>query len=64
LGAFLCNTIKVIVLLRFIVNKYHNLHTMGRGDFRTKRGKIRRGSFGNSRPNPSKMRAAAKKKKA
>jgi ribosomal small subunit protein bTHX len=30
---------------------------MGRGDFRTKRGKIRRGSNGNSRPNASKLRA-------
>ena len=37
---------------------------MGRGDFKTKRGKITRGSFGNSRPNPSKVRAAGKKKKA
>ncbi len=35
---------------------------MGRGDFRTKRGKITRGSFGKSRPNPSKMRAAKRKK--
>jgi ribosomal small subunit protein bTHX len=37
---------------------------MGRGDFKTKRGKIRRGSFGKTRPNPGKMRAAARKKKA
>lgn len=35
---------------------------MGKGDFRSKRGKIRRGSNGNSRPKPSKLRAAAKKK--
>ena len=34
---------------------------MGKGDFKSKRGKIRRGSNGNSRPNPRKNRAAAKK---
>ncbi|MEQ1745356.1 MAG: 30S ribosomal protein THX [Saprospiraceae bacterium] len=37
---------------------------MGKGDFKTKRGKIRRGSHGNSRPKAAKMRAAAKKKTA
>ncbi len=37
---------------------------MGKGDYRTKRGKITRGSNGKSRPNPRKMRAAAKKKAA
>ncbi|MBL7797147.1 MAG: 30S ribosomal protein THX [Saprospiraceae bacterium] len=37
---------------------------MGKGDFKSKRGKIRRGSHGNNRPKPSKMRAAARKKKA
>lgn len=31
---------------------------MGKGDFKSKRGKIRRGSFGKSRPKPAKMRAA------
>ena len=35
---------------------------MGKGDFKTKRGKIRRGSHGNSRPKPAKVRAEAKKK--
>jgi ribosomal small subunit protein bTHX len=35
---------------------------MGRGDFKSKKGKIRRGSFGNARPNPSKVRAAKRKK--
>jgi ribosomal small subunit protein bTHX len=34
---------------------------MGRGDFRSKKGKIRRGSYGNSRPKASKLRAIAKK---
>jgi ribosomal small subunit protein bTHX len=47
--------------LNFIFQKFI---PMGRGDFKTKRGKITRGSFGNSRPNPSKVRAAGKKKKA
>jgi ribosomal small subunit protein bTHX len=37
---------------------------MGKGDFKTKRGKIRRGSNGNSRPNTRKVRAAAKKASA
>ncbi len=31
---------------------------MGKGDFRSKRGKIRRGSHGNSRPKNGKLRAA------
>jgi ribosomal small subunit protein bTHX len=35
---------------------------MGRGDVKTKAGKIRRGSFGKSRPRPEKVRAAKKKK--
>lgn len=35
---------------------------MGKGDFRTKRGKIRRGSHGNTRPKLAKVRAANKKK--
>lgn len=30
---------------------------MGKGDFRSKRGKIRRGSFGKNRPNLRKQRA-------
>ncbi|MFN0035564.1 MAG: 30S ribosomal protein THX [Saprospiraceae bacterium] len=34
---------------------------MGKGDFKSKRGKIRRGSNGKSRPNPRKLRAAQKK---
>ncbi|MDX1909881.1 MAG: 30S ribosomal protein THX [Saprospiraceae bacterium] len=34
---------------------------MGKGDFKTKRGKIRRGSNGNSRPSIRKQRAATKK---
>jgi len=34
---------------------------MGKGDFKSKRGKIRRGTNGKSRPNPRKMRAAQKK---
>jgi ribosomal small subunit protein bTHX len=34
---------------------------MGRGDVKTKKGKIRRASYGNSRIKTSKMRAAAKK---
>ncbi|MCC7467044.1 MAG: 30S ribosomal protein THX [Saprospiraceae bacterium] len=34
---------------------------MGKGDHRSKIGKIRRGSNGKSRPNPRKVRAAAKK---
>lgn len=29
---------------------------MGRGDKRTKKGKIARGSYGNSRPKPAKVR--------
>jgi ribosomal small subunit protein bTHX len=29
---------------------------MGRGDKRSKRGKISRGSYGNSRPKPAKIR--------
>jgi len=33
---------------------------MGKGDFKSKRGKIRRGTNGKSRPNPRKMRAAKK----
>jgi ribosomal small subunit protein bTHX len=37
---------------------------MGKGDFKSKRGKIRRGSYGNSRPNPRKQRAAQKKASA
>ncbi len=37
---------------------------MGKGDFRSKRGKIRRGSHGNTRPKPAKMRALLKKKTA
>jgi len=34
---------------------------MGKGDVKTKRGKIWRGSYGKSRPKPSKLRAAQKK---
>ncbi len=34
---------------------------MGKGDFKSKRGKIRRGSNGNTRPKPAKIRAAKKK---
>ena len=34
---------------------------MGKGDFKTKRGKIRRGTNGKSRPNSRKARAAHKK---
>ncbi|MFN7325129.1 MAG: 30S ribosomal protein THX [Chitinophagales bacterium] len=37
---------------------------MGRGDFKSKKGKIRRGSYGNSRPTGAKLRAAKKKKAA
>ncbi|MBK6932477.1 MAG: 30S ribosomal protein THX [Saprospirales bacterium] len=37
---------------------------MGKGDFKSKRGKIRRGSHGNNRPKPSKLRAAKKAQKA
>jgi len=37
---------------------------MGKGDFKSKRGKICRGSNGKSRPNPRKTRAALKKKAA
>lgn len=37
---------------------------MGKGDVKTKRGKIRRGSHGVSRPKPAKVRAASKKKAA
>jgi ribosomal small subunit protein bTHX len=35
---------------------------MGRGDARSRRGKISRGSHGKSRPNPGKMRAIRRKK--
>jgi 30S ribosomal protein S31 len=35
---------------------------MGKGDRRTKRGKLFRGSFGKSRPKAEKVREAAKKK--
>ncbi|MFZ4634800.1 MAG: 30S ribosomal protein THX [Saprospiraceae bacterium] len=37
------------------------LYIMGRGDFRSKKGKIRRGSHGNTRPKPGKMRAIKRK---
>ncbi|MFN0015853.1 MAG: 30S ribosomal protein THX [Saprospiraceae bacterium] len=37
---------------------------MGKGDFKTKRGKIRRGSHGKSRPKAAKIRAAGRKKAA
>lgn len=37
---------------------------MGKGDYRSKRGKIRRGSHGNARPKPAKLRAVARKKRA
>jgi|GEM_PF-1407004 len=41
--------------------KNNALPLMGKGDFKSKRGKIRRGTNGKSRPNPRKMRAAQKK---
>jgi len=37
---------------------------MGKGDYRSKRGKIRRGTNGKSRPNPRKNRAAFRKSTA
>ncbi len=37
---------------------------MGKGDKRTRRGKIFKGSFGNSRPNPRKIRKMKALKKA
>lgn len=37
---------------------------MGRGDRRTKKGKISRSSYGNSRPKSNKKAEAAKKAKA
>ncbi|MCC7504055.1 MAG: 30S ribosomal protein THX [Saprospiraceae bacterium] len=37
---------------------------MGKGDYRSKKGKIRRGSHGNTRPKPAKRRAALRKKAA
>lgn len=36
---------------------------MGRGDIKTKKGKIAKGSFGKSRPAKAPKKAAAKKKK-
>jgi 30S ribosomal protein S31 len=39
-----------------------NISNMGRGDKKTKKGKIAQGSFGKSRPaKPAKAKAAAKK---
>jgi ribosomal small subunit protein bTHX len=35
---------------------------MGKGDRRTKRGKVNKSSYGNSRPKPSKGRSVPKKK--
>jgi len=35
--------------------------SMGKGDVKTKRGKIWRGSYGKTRPKPAKLRAARRK---
>lgn len=40
------------ILNYFILN--HKLNIMGRGDKKTKRGKISKGSYGNSRPRETK----------
>ena len=42
----------------------NSIPLMGKGDYRSKRGKIRRGSNGKSRPNPRKNRAAFRKSTA
>jgi len=45
----------------FIFRPKCDFTNMGKGDFKSKRGKIRRGSHGNNRPKSSKLRAAKKK---
>ncbi|HMO01908.1 MAG TPA: 30S ribosomal protein THX [Oligoflexia bacterium] len=37
---------------------------MGRGDKKTRRGKIFKGTYGNTRPKPSKLRKKSKAKKS
>lgn len=46
--------------LQLEINKLQNLETMGRGDKKTKKGKIFQGSFGKSRPHKPKKKAAKK----
>lgn len=63
-----CLIFRICLILRpdfstqTIYSTYEISPLMGKGDFKTKRGKIRRGSHGNTRPKPSKLRAEAKKK--
>jgi len=57
----LCKALEKYYLCPSIFNKLHPLQDMGKGDPRSKRGKISRGSHGNARPKLQKLKTILKK---